>query len=61
LRPERIHVRGDRAAVSWSAEGHSATGKDIAFEGINLFEVDASGKILSMTGYWDLEGVIAQM
>jgi steroid delta-isomerase len=61
LSPERIHVRGNHAAVSWTAEGHSATGKDIQFDGINLLEVDAEGRIRSMSGYWDLEAVIAQM
>jgi steroid delta-isomerase len=58
---ESVFVRGDRAAVAWSARGRSASGKDIAFAGIDAFEVDPAGKIRRLEGYWDLEGVIAQM
>jgi steroid delta-isomerase len=61
MSPERIYVRGSQAAVSWTAEGHSATGKDIQFDGINLIEVDSNGRISSLRGYWDLEAMIAQM
>ncbi len=61
LEPTVVHVRGNRAAVSWKAEGHSATGKDIRFEGINVVHVDEAGRISALEGYWDLEGVIAQM
>ena len=61
LRPDRVHVRGRQAAVSWQAAGHSATGKDITFEGINFVTVAEDGRIAAMSGYWDLEGVIAQM
>lgn len=56
-----VFARGPRAAIRWHAEGKSATGKDIAFDGVNVVEIDAAGKIRRLEGYWDLEAVIAQM
>lgn len=56
-----VFARGSRAAVRWHAEGTSGTGKAIAFDGVSVIEVDPAGKIRRLEGYWDLEGVIAQM
>lgn len=61
MTPTRVAMRGDRVAASWTAEGRSASGKDIAFDGINVFRVDADGRIAHLEGFWDFEGVIAQM
>lgn len=61
MRPQAIFARGPRVAVHWEAAGTSATGKAIDFAGINLIEVDDSGRIARMEGYWDFEGVIGQM
>jgi steroid delta-isomerase len=59
--PRALHVRGERAAVAWQAQGHSNSGKAIEFDGIDTFEVGEDGLIRRVEGYWDLEGVIAQM
>lgn len=59
--PVAVHVRGSAAAAQWAARGRSTSGNDIAFEGINVFEVDDEGRITRVDGYWDFEGVIAQM
>jgi steroid delta-isomerase-like uncharacterized protein len=56
-----VFVRGSRAAVRWHATGLSTTGKDIDFEGINIVTFDEAGRISRLEGYWDFEGVIAQM
>jgi len=61
LTPTLVAARGDRAAAAWTAAGRSASGKDIAFDGINVFRVDEAGRIVHLEAYWDLEGVIAQM
>jgi len=61
MQAEDVFVRGDRAAVRWHATGHSATGKDITFDGINVFTVDGDGKISRLEGYWDFESVIGRM
>jgi steroid delta-isomerase-like uncharacterized protein len=56
-----IEPRGDRVAVSWSALGRSASGKDITFDGIDVMLVRDDGRIARLEGYWDFEGVVAQM
>lgn len=58
---DEVFVRGSQAAVRWDATGHSASGKEIDFEGINIITVDEAGRISRLEGYWDFEGVIAQM
>ncbi len=58
---DEVFARGQRAAVRWHAAGHSTSGKDIAFTGINIVEVDQAGRISRLEGYWDFEGVISQM
>jgi steroid delta-isomerase len=58
---ETAFIRGDRGAAQWTAEGRSTSGKDIEFEGINLFEVDDAGRITRLEGYWDFEDVIGRM
>jgi steroid delta-isomerase len=61
LVPERSFIREDRAAVYWQAEGESSSGKRIQFDGINTFSVNDNGEICRLEGFWDIEGVIAQM
>jgi len=56
-----VFVRGSRAAVRWRAEGVSASGKAIAFEGINVIAVDDQGRISRLEGFWDVERVMGQM
>lgn len=58
---QAVHVRGPRAAASWSAKGLSATGKNISFDGIDVFEMADDGTIQRVEGYWDLESVVGQM
>jgi steroid delta-isomerase len=58
---DEVFVRGTTAAVRWSAKGTSTTGKEIAFDGIDVIHANEAGRIARLEGYWDLEGVIAQM
>jgi steroid delta-isomerase-like uncharacterized protein len=61
MAPGAVYARGPHVAAQWSAEGHSASGKDIRFDGINVFTLDDQGRIARLEGYWDWEGVVAQM
>jgi steroid delta-isomerase len=60
-RPTRIYVRGSRATAHWTADGQSASGNAISFDGIDLFELADDGLISRVEGYWDIESVIRQM
>lgn len=61
MAPTAVVARGDRVAAAWSAEGRSASGKDIVFAGINVFRVDDAGRIVHLEGFWDFEDVVARM
>ena len=41
------------AAVKRSAQGTGHNGREIFFEGINLFEVNKKGQIRRILAYWD--------
>ncbi|MHB2020455.1 MAG: nuclear transport factor 2 family protein [Candidatus Xenobia bacterium] len=57
---DNIFVSGHGAAVKFSA---SATVRDrnVTFEGIEVFEFNAEGKIQRMWGYWNPAALLAQL
>ena len=61
LTEDSIFVAGDGAAVKWTGKGTSANGKNVNFEGIDVFEVDADGKIRTIRAYWNPAEMIAQL
>ena len=61
LNEDSIFVAGDGAAVKWTGKGTSANGKNVNFEGIDVFEVDADGKIRTLRAYWNPAEMIAQL
>src|SRR5437867_2265706 len=48
LAEDSVFVAGNGAAVKWSGKGTSSNGKDVNFEGIDVFEVNAEGKIQTL-------------
>ena len=61
LTEDSIFVAGKGAAVKWTGKGTSANGKNVNFEGIDVFEVDADGKIRTVRAYWNPAEMIAQL
>lgn len=61
LTEESVFVAGDGAAVKWTGTGTSANGKRVNFEGIDVFEVNADGKIQTVRAYWNPAQMIAQL
>lgn len=61
LNEEAVFVAGNGAAVKWIGRGTSATGKDVKFEGIDVFEINADGKIQTVRAYWNPAEMIAQL
>lgn len=61
LDEESIFVAGSGAAVKWVGKGTSTNGKEVRFEGIDVFEVNAEGKIQNVWGYWNPGEMIAQL
>jgi len=61
LTEEHVFVAGNGAAVKWMGRGISATGREVTFEGIDVFEVNADGKIQTVRAYWNPAEMIAQL
>ncbi len=61
LTEESIFVAGNGAAVKWTGKGTSANGKEVRFEGIDVFEINQDGKIQSVWAYWNPAEMIAQL
>lgn len=58
---ETVFVCGNQAAVKFRGEGVGKNDRSVRFEGIDLFDIDADGRIQSVRGYWDPASVFAQL
>jgi steroid delta-isomerase len=58
---EHIFVAGNEAAVKWTTQGVSKSGKSVTFEGITVFEVNDAGKIQTTRAYWNPGAMMAQL
>jgi steroid delta-isomerase len=61
LNEEAVFVAGNGAAVKWTGQGTSTNGKEVKFEGIDVFEIDDEGKIQNLWAYWNPAEMIAQL
>ncbi|BAY28657.1 steroid delta-5-3-ketosteroid isomerase [Nostoc carneum NIES-2107] len=58
---EHIFVSGNEAAVKWTMQGTSKTGKSVTFAGITIIEINSAGKIQTTRAYWNPAAMIAQL
>ncbi|MBW4564089.1 MAG: nuclear transport factor 2 family protein [Mojavia pulchra JT2-VF2] len=58
---EHIFIAGNEAAVKWTMQGVSKSGKLVSFEGITIFEINAAGKIQTTRAYWNPAAMVAQL
>ena len=61
LTEDHVFVAGHGAAVKWTGRGTSKNGKEVKFEGIDVFEVDEAGKIQTCWRYWNPNEMFAQL
>jgi steroid delta-isomerase len=61
LTEDSIFVAGNGAAVKWTGQGTGVNGKEVRFEGIDVFEVNEDGKIQTVHAYWNPAEMIAQL
>jgi steroid Delta-isomerase len=61
LTEQEVFVSGNGAAVKWIGEGVSKQGKQVNFEGIDVFEINADGKIQTLRAYWNPAEMVAQL
>lgn len=61
LTEQDVFICGASAAVKWQGEGIGHNGRSVRFAGIDVFEVDAQGKIVQMWGYWNPAALFAEL
>jgi len=61
LTEDYVFVAGNGAAVKWTGQGVSASGKEVKFEGVDVIEVNEDGKIQTVHAYWNPAEMIAQL
>lgn len=61
LTEDEIFIAGNGAAVKWSGRGISQRGRKAHFEGIDVFEINESGKIQTLHAYWNPAEMMAQL
>ncbi|MBI2822134.1 MAG: nuclear transport factor 2 family protein [Acidobacteria bacterium] len=61
LTENHVFVSGDGAAVKWTGRGVGRNGREVTFEGIDVFQVNAHGKIQTVWAYWDAAALMAQL
>lgn len=61
LKPDATFTTPAGIAVKWTGRGKAKTGKDVQFEGIDVFEFADDGTIRRLYAYWDAAAMAAQM
>src|SRR5882762_720832 len=61
LNEDSVFVAGNGAAVKWTGHGTSASGKQVNFEGIDVFQMNEEGKIQTVHAYWNPAEMIGQL
>lgn len=61
LTEEHVFVAGNGAAVKWTGRGVGKNGRQVRFEGIDVFEVNEDGKIQKVWAYWNPVELMMQL
>jgi steroid delta-isomerase len=58
---DHVFVSGREAAVKWTGRGVGKNGREVTFEGIDIFEINDEGKIQNLRAYWNPAAMLAQL
>lgn len=61
LTEDHVFLYENRVAVKFTGRGTGTNGREVVFEGIDVFEISQDGKIQTMWGYWDPAAMMAQL
>ncbi len=61
MRPDQVFPVGNEAGVKWSARGTGKNGREVTFEGIDIFTVNNDGKIQTIKAYWNPAAMMAEL
>lgn len=53
LYPDFVQVSGSRASAKWTGRGVTKDGRQVRFEGINVWEFAQDGCVKKLIGYWN--------
>jgi len=59
LAEDHVFVSGNSAAVKWTGRGRGRNGASVTFEGVDVIDCNADGKIISVRAFWDPAPVMA--
>jgi steroid delta-isomerase len=61
LTEDNVYIVGREAAVKWTGRGVGHNGREVVFEGIDIFEINDAGKIQTVRAYWNPASLMAQL
>ena len=61
LTEDHVFIAGNGAAVKWTGRGTGKNGRDVRFEGIDIFEFNEEGLIQTVRAYWNPAEVMMQL
>ncbi|MDT4896090.1 MAG: hypothetical protein QOH25_1167 [Acidobacteriota bacterium] len=61
LSEDHIFIAGNGAAVKWTGRGKGKNGREVRFEGIDIFELNEEGLIQTIRAYWNPAEVMMQL
>lgn len=61
LTEDEVYIAGNGAAVKWTGRGISKQGREVKFEGIDVFDINEAGKIQTVHAYWNPAEMVGQL
>jgi steroid delta-isomerase len=61
LTEDNVFITGNEAAVKWTGRGVGVNGREVMFEGIDVFEINDAGKIQNVWAYWNPAALMSQL
>lgn len=58
---DHVFINGNEAAVKWTGRGTGKNGREVTFEGIDVFEINDEGKIQTLRAYWNPAAMMAEL
>ena len=58
---DHVFINGNEAAVKWTGRGTGKNGREVTFEGIDIFVINDAGKIQTLRAYWNPAAMLAQL
>jgi len=58
---DHIFIAGNGAAVKWTGSGKGKNGRNVRFEGIDVFDFNEAGLIQTVRAYWNPAEVLMQL